>query len=220
MKSVHPRERGERLARDAPAAAITGSSPRARGTDGLALQHGAERRFIPASAGNGRATRSGADIRPVHPRERGERGASRSQVSSTSGSSPRARGTADPNTLPLVEIRFIPASAGNGSHPVPRLALISVHPRERGERERVQRGGGFVGGSSPRARGTGGGCRGRCGGGRFIPASAGNGEAAASAAASAAVHPRERGERDERPIRKCKNSGSSPRARGTARSRP
>ena len=71
-------------------------------------------------------------------------------------------------------------------------------------------------GSSPRARGTGQRFRWQIGDGRFIPASAGNGDRPGRGSKGPAVHPRERGERPRRQFRHNLRNGSSPRARGTA----
>jgi len=70
-------------------------------------------RFIPASAGNTFSSASEGGFLSVHPRERGEHIDKQRHGSTSSGSSPRARGT---HTLDLgvaVRPRFIPASAGN-----------------------------------------------------------------------------------------------------------
>ena len=75
--SVHPRGRGERimfLLHEAPAA---GSSPRARGTVIDAGRDVAERRFIPAGAGNGYFWQGKCYSTSVHPRGRGERKSTR-----------------------------------------------------------------------------------------------------------------------------------------------
>ena len=132
----------------------------------------------------------------VHPRERGERTWRPLALPVLTGSSPRARGTVLGFLNVLVDLRFIPASAGNGQQGCRRGDLTAVHPRERGERvtgvpswvksdtvhprERGERDlmsiyAGKIRGSSPRARGTVW-SRSVClESGRFIPASAGNG---------------------------------------------
>ena len=52
-----------------------------------------DKRFIPASAGNGAYKKLGACISMVHPRERGERIKWLPLSKTVRGSSPRARGT-------------------------------------------------------------------------------------------------------------------------------
>ena len=106
----------------------------ARGTELRLHGYAGRRRFIPASAGNGSVATWPARRPSVHPRERGERGMKLVQDADIDGSSPRARGTAQPWRWRLALSRFIPASAGNGT----TTAEIT----------------GPTGGSSPRARGT------------------------------------------------------------------
>ena len=93
--------------------------------------------------------------------------------------------------------------------------MVTVHPRERGERSPVVRRNRRRCGSSPRARGTGPPRRQYSLLIRFIPASAGNGLLHPSAGLSPAVHPRERGERTNSKLDGTNQRGSSPRARGT-----
>jgi len=172
---VHPRERGERTPWTPRKCIRVGSSPRARGT-GHARRNGpVSGRFIPASAGNGSLVSPEYSHSAVHPRERGERAISSAPGQSIAGSSPRARGTVSTPRLALVVLRFIPASAGNGTVCAPQPAFSTVHPRERGERIASSRPA-FTGcGSSPRARGTGRRTPALQRRSRFIPASAGNG---------------------------------------------
>ena len=70
-----------------------GSSPRVRGTLSRHRRRRRARRFIPACAGNSRRARGTRLGFSVHPRVCGELSASRSSASSSSGSSPRVRGT-------------------------------------------------------------------------------------------------------------------------------
>ena len=172
-----------------------GSSPRARGTGARFSLDDELYRFIPASAGNGRDGCRDGTRGAVHPRERGERVGLGDVSGPLGGSSPRARGTADQERSLRRQIRFIPASAGNGGPASRLLPMTAVHPRERGERRRFFARDLNGHGSSPRARGTERDrqrvlwCR------RFIPASAGNGDALYDRSHGPAVHPRERGER-------------------------
>ena len=132
-RSVHPRERGEH-ARHSPALSMpAGSSPRARGTPGGALECGQVIRFIPASAGNTWRISASVRITPVHPRERGEHEGGLDGRGEMGGSSPRARGTRGEAADGREHRRFIPASAGNTQPPGGCRAGWSVHPRERGE---------------------------------------------------------------------------------------
>ena len=133
------------------------------------------------------------------------------------GSSPLARGTVGIVFLGWHGFRFIPACAGNGSGSRPWPSTTSVHPRLRGERVHFPGPPRHQSGSSPLARGTGGGTRARGGGSRFIPACAGNGSCIRSFCASWAVHPRLRGERNRDLLLPEIPLGSSPLARGTVR---
>jgi len=111
-----------------------GSSPLARGTQIVQDISTAIRRFIPACAGNSRRKTMKDHVFAVHPRLRGELGATL--------------------FLPFFHRRFIPACAGNsnlsrsstnccpGSSPLARGTLLqgdkeskcmTVHPRLRGE---------------------------------------------------------------------------------------
>ena len=119
VRSVHPRERGEHTSANAAMCCGYGSSPRARGTPGAALQYQAVHRFIPASAGNTSAASASAAPSAVHPRERGEHATAASTMLSLPGSSPRARGTRPPRGAVFLALRFIPASAGNTSQLTP-----------------------------------------------------------------------------------------------------
>ena len=212
---VHPRIRRERIVASARNLKPNGSSPHTRGTPRQPAARGRETRFIPAYAGN--ATRS--SLSPlnisVHPRIRGERPSTSSLGSRNAGSSPHARGTLGENKGDPVEIRFIPACAGNAREQCRRGRLRSVHPRMRGERALTIGGAVLAAGSSPHARGT----RLRRDRAalvaRFIPACAGNARLTGSEARRTAVHPRMRGER-VRCLKPCSTGiGSSPHARGT-----
>ena len=114
-ETVHPRERGEHFPGVSMTATSAGSSPRARGTQALAMLAKATARFIPASAGN-TLTRPGYRTpMAVHPRERGEHQDVERHAARVAGSSPRARGTLEAFRAGMRDNRFIPASAGNTS---------------------------------------------------------------------------------------------------------
>ena len=151
------------------------------------------------------------------------------------GSSPLARGTPASITRYAVDLRFIPACAGNSSSPLIKSRPRVVHPRLRGELARRLRRRTLRPGSSPLARGTplcslpsSVMCR-------FIPACAGNSDIRKPLLAQTAVHPRLRGNSRSRtevttadPVHPRlrgelhhesllydRNYGSSPLARGT-----
>ena len=151
-----------------------GSSPRARGTLRQCSTSSHEDRFIPASAGNTAPRTRAAGCPSVHPRERGEHPRNCRARSSSSGSSPRARGTPVHRRQPAFAGRFIPASAGNTVAGSRRAGRRTVHPRERGEHCAPRLATERTTGSSPRARGTHPAQGHWREAKRFIPASAGN----------------------------------------------
>ena len=77
MISVHPRVCGEQDRSIFACVATIGSSPRVRGTGSSPARYPADRRFIPACAGNSRPPTNPTDPTAVHPRVCGEQ--SRSQ---------------------------------------------------------------------------------------------------------------------------------------------
>ena len=173
--SVHPRVCGERAGLFRHFFPLFGSSPRVRGTACRAQTASCRFRFIPACAGNGCGTSRRCCCRSVHPRVCGERSMTKRATVTSSGSSPRVRGTGLALDLRGRERRFIPACAGNGARTCAGCTLRPVHPRVCGERATAARSICPSAGSSPRVRGTvsdpagGGACP------RFIPACAGNG---------------------------------------------
>ena len=197
----------------------------------------AEGRFIPAPAGNGSPRRRRPRRTPVHPRACGERLVDVQTTDQLAGSSPRLRGTGHDLEPAQVVPRFIPAPAGNGAVDVFGAHSRAVHPRACGERATPACAGPHTAGSSPRLRGTGMRASGSViGGGRFIPAPAGNGVCrpvprngpagssprlrgtgpeCSENMAWKTVHPRACGERFKRTKRVSAIPGSSPRLRGT-----
>ena len=192
-----------------------GSSPLTRGTR---LPHRSLflcLRFIPAHAGNtARDIGRGRGL-AVHPRSRGEHSSSRSNMRSSSGSSPLTRGTRSGGGARFDEPRFIPAHAGNTTHRRGWPKDHAVHPRSRGEHAARRRRNPSSTGSSPLTRGTL--TTPRPGGtwNRFIPAHAGNTPAPPPVLWRCPVHPRSRGEHRMRSSRAKPAFGSSPLTRGT-----
>ena len=151
---VHPRACGEHTAPPPHRRAFHGSSPRMRGTQEI-TEHGAvELRFIPAHAGNTLERRVCPPDRPVHPRACGEHTAPPPHRRAFHGSSPRMRGTQEITEHGAVELRFIPAHAGNTPIPLIDTVPKPVHPRACGEHYIDHIVAGVVFGSSPRMRGT------------------------------------------------------------------
>ena len=131
--AVHPRAGGEHVSAPAPVSRLTGSSPRGRGTPGRRVVRGDSRRFIPARAGNTKASQAPSRRISVHPRAGGEHRRQRIPLDREDGSSPRGRGTLQIVRGRRERRRFIPARAGNTRRELRRHIAESVHPRAGGE---------------------------------------------------------------------------------------
>ena len=170
-RSVHPRMRGEHGSTGADTDKEVGSSPHARGTLARHPDRDGGNRFIP-----------------------GEHTSDPATPTVKIGSSPHARGTRAGGWSDILNLRFIPACAGNTCNPEYPALWPPVHPRMRGEHSIRVVCNNTLGGSSPHARGT---PRVRHIAGlldRFIPACAGNTCPALFRSMSTTVHPRMRGE--------------------------
>ena len=174
-------------------------------------------KLILACAGNSRVWGTSACRRSVHPGVRGEQIQYLVVVPMVTGSSPRARGTALWKMRLKLSRRFIPACAGNSYMPRRLVVCGAVHPRVRGEQAIFPNTLMCSTGSSPRARGTGVHRKRKGRIHRFIPACAGNRAQARARGPHLPVHPRVRGEQEDTVADRLAASGSSPRARGTAR---
>ena len=193
-RSVHPRVGGEQILVSLTFMHFSGSSPRGRGTGDLERDRHVMARFIPAWAGNSQIIAQGIGEVSVHPRVGGEQKGKNALTDDFCGSSPRGRGTAVHQENLSVDLRFIPAWAGNRFQ-LPGLSdHVSVHPRVGGEQvcrlPRAVR----SAGSSPRGRGTGEVPMPLCLWCRFIPAWAGNRRHDAGNWLLSTVHPRVGGE--------------------------
>ncbi len=186
-----------------------------RGTRSIRPVPRAQRRFIPARAGNTIELHSATTTGPVHPRACGEHVLEDVLRPDVHGSSPRVRGTPGLSACTSPKGRFIPARAGNTTSLNKTIAVSAVHPRACGEHYCRRKS--LLGkhGSSPRVRGTpsqpGPGVREL----RFIPARAGNTVTPPVRYEPTAVHPRACGEHFHRRHATPSESGSSPRVRGT-----
>ena len=110
---VHPRLRGELTSRGLPFMVVIGSSPLTRGTLAFDDASYSAARFIPAYAGNSNHKDASREIKPVHPRLRGELECKPFYGLDFGGSSPLTRGTLTITTE--------------------QDETVSVHPRLRGE---------------------------------------------------------------------------------------
>ncbi len=151
---VHPRWRGEHWFGPRGLMPARGSSPLARGTLFHQVCMKRDGRFIPAGAGNTSGAACAVLSASVHPRWRGEHAYRQVQGNEDAGSSPLARGTHLQLSLGNLQIRFIPAGAGNTNWSREVQRFSSVHPRWRGEHRLGQTLPPLSHGSSPLARGT------------------------------------------------------------------
>ena len=94
--AVHPRACGEHKKFEGKDTVERGSSPRLRGTLLTCVMQQKVYRFIPAPAGNTPNLAASLSNSPVHPRACGEHDANRSKLPDNAGSSPRLRGTPQP----------------------------------------------------------------------------------------------------------------------------
>ncbi len=131
-----------------------GSSPRLRGTSACSPAQRRSPRFIPAPAGNIRRTTRTRSRTSVHPRACGEHVLTSGLFPTSSGSSPRLRGTFGDVDSRRLHARFIPAPAGNILGIISPLSWWPVHPRACGEHATASRNSDNLIGSSPRLRGT------------------------------------------------------------------
>ena len=192
--AVHPRARGEHVVIQGFAVDDSGSSPRSRGTLGRTGTAPPGTRFIPALAGNTFAFLRRNAPGTVHPRARGEHASYLSKYMLKAGSSPRSRGTRQLRNTPPRARRFIPALAGNTRPRSTFPPSLPVHPRARGEHLLTTGLACYLGGSSPRSRGTPPCPIQQALRRRFIPALAGNTPSSSLRRSCQSVHPRARGE--------------------------
>ncbi len=215
LQAVYPRWRGEHKAKSQDYVIASGLSPLARGTPSITSTGAWRKRFIPAGAGNTPSAECRHTACAVYPRWRGEHTKLLTGNQHFSGLSPLARGTPGSGAIGLVELRFIPAGAGNTSPSLSPVNNNSVYPRWRGEHFHCQAWRTANFGLSPLARGT------RCwlwerqAGCGFIPAGAGNTGKTALMTDAPAVYPRWRGEHPLTISVPFNIPGLSPLARGT-----
>ena len=119
-----------------------------------------------------------------------------------------------------LDVRFIPAYAGNTAIHASGIYGLAVHPRLRGEHSTSFICSSVIRGSSPPTRGTQAGNQQTSGICRFIPAYAGNTQKKCRVAWLVAVHPRLRGEHQVNAVKVTWPGGSSPPTRGTPSRRP
>ena len=178
MDAVHPCRRREHNRLFPPVTKIFGSSLQAQGTLVLYGMTKPSVRFIPAGAGNTTPAQITTRELTVHPCRRREHHYSAIRTRVTRGSSLQAQGTHGFGTIAYQSYRFIPAGAGNTPAGQRQPNQETVHPCRRREHWQRPAKGALFPGSSLQAQGTLPCIRFRKTKTRFIPAGAGNTQAA------------------------------------------
>ncbi len=191
-----------------------GSSPLTRGAQRRRGTRAVTPGLIPAHAGSTGGGVNSGSVDTAHPRSRGEHFPPLIAANKGRGSSPLTRG-ALPSRLSLLSRRgLIPAHAGSTTRWMMRKALLTAHPRSRGEHALRSACAFTVGGSSPLTRGA-----------RYpdfpwvypkglIPAHAGSTSRHRAIHRSFPAHPRSRGEHSASASVITVCEGSSPLTRG------
>ena len=150
----HPRGCGEHVVFKGMDPRAAGSSPRMRGTQSHVFDTDRDVWIIPADAGNTNEMDLTLCRPEDHPRGCGEHFHTRCPDGCYQGSSPRMRGTHRRIVHPRPAAGIIPADAGNTCHRHTVHPWRGDHPRGCGEHLPAIASVLFVGGSSPRMRGT------------------------------------------------------------------
>ena len=216
----HPRVCGEHWYTVRLVSLFRGSSPRMRGTPNPINLNVNTFGIIPAYAGNTDRTRSKCSEYRDHPRVCGEHPYFAITRDDNKGSSPRMRGTQNPQSALFRRNGIIPAYAGNTHSRLKMLPAIRDHPRVCGEHWPLNLILTYPSGSSPRMRGTPVRRSRQYDEGRIIPAYAGNTLGGWSCSPSQEDHPRVCGEHRLMTGDPLYGTGSSPRMRGTRHCRP
>ena len=149
----HPRSRGVYSAFSASSRDCRGSSPLARGLQGIRLRAIALRGIIPARAGFTTACRYGSRTCRDHPRSRGVYRRPSPHLRGCLGSSPLARGLRHGGRPAARRTGIIPARAGFTRVQPAHLRQQGDHPRSRGVYRVIVASADHPDGSSPLARG-------------------------------------------------------------------
>ena len=200
-------------------AAVTGSSPHARGALLLHISWQSDFGIIPACAGSTACLSAQYSALQDHPRMRGEHGAHTARRRTRTGSSPHARGAHDTVPKNFLLLGIIPACAGSTPRARTAGSRSGDHPRMRGEHTVSRPILCTETGSSPHARGALRGLFGHTLGRGIIPACAGSTMAETWRLRCRRDHPRMRGEHMLEQSRDSRCPGSSPHARGARRRR-
>ena len=193
---------------------VCGSSPRVRGKPAGSCRVPPRLRIIPARAGQTRPDTCPLLGRSDHPRACGANLTPTGSNMVGLGSSPRVRGKPLDLLVAVVDLRIIPARAGQTRHSMRRIPAIADHPRACGANAAYFCTVALESGSSPRVRGKQ--LRGLHGGHhlRIIPARAGQTRPPSWWSSRTPDHPRACGANARSHSTTRSASGSSPRVRG------
>ena len=151
--SDHPRACGANVAVPVTLIMVPGSSPRMRGKHMHMDMSSIAARIIPAHAGQTAPVCNPNRPPPDHPRACGANEVIYERLSQLIGSSPRMRGKRAFGGRFPVQLRIIPAHAGQTLRPLPGNDHAADHPRACGANIRQRHYALLVAGSSPRMRG-------------------------------------------------------------------
>ena len=171
--SDHPRACGANFLDRWTTFFLFGSSPRVRGKPIARLPAAGRPRIIPARAGQTGVTGVPPVTVPDHPRACGANLGDETQITDTTGSSPRVRGKQRCGSIQRSARRIIPARAGQTARAGRSDRASSDHPRACGANGHSQSCSHNPSGSSPRVRGKLHRAADRVGWRRIIPARAG-----------------------------------------------
>ena len=210
----HPRSRGVYPAIAPQSPICAGSSPLARG---LRCRPGgavAGPGIIPARAGFTQGGRPSGNRRSDHPRSRGVYAELGGGCEGGRGSSPLARGLREGGRSDSGDWGIIPARAGFTLAGPVEASAPEDHPRSRGVYAQQDRSSPQTAGSSPLARGLPTEEHTMTAMTRIIPARAGFTPCKPAPGHDDTDHPRSRGVYARSPVRRLRERGSSPLARG------
>ena len=210
----HPRSRGGYPRGSWREHRRPGSSPLARGLQGIAAKPINFIRIIPARAGFTPTGRMTAWSPPDHPRSRGVYAVNAAKNAQAAGSSPLARGLREEPTDSAPHRGIIPARAGFTRRRLARGPRRWDHPRSRGVYFGLEEDSALVDGSSPLARGLHQGRALAPVHSGIIPARAGFTSKRIAVSSTSWDHPRSRGVYFFAALTAPSMDGSSPLARG------
>ena len=197
--------------------AMPGSSPHARGAQGLTRPRVQVCGIIPAYAGSTCRPCRPASTRWDHPRMRGEHSASSTTYLPPAGLSPHARGAHIAFVAPAPVAGIIPACAGSTRPPRGATRRSWDHPRMRGEHVLPSALNPRLTESSPHRREARRRLRRSVPTTGIIPACAGSTRRSRTGRSARGDHPRMRGEHSVDGTGFSMPAGSSPHARGARR---